>query len=106
MKYSLFRTADFQQEEIWRYTYQLWGKEQADRYIAELHNAISEATKNRYLWRKLSNKHLEGVYFIQYKQHYIFFKVMQGNSLGVISLLHCAMDIPKHLKNALFQLNK
>ena len=54
MKYSLFRTADFQQEEIWRYTYQLWGKEQADRYIAELHNAISEATKNRYLWRKLS----------------------------------------------------
>ncbi len=41
---------------------------------------------------------LPGIYVIRYQQHFIFFRALSGNMIGVISILHVSMNIPLRLK--------
>lgn len=41
---------------------------------------------------------LPGIYVIRYQQHFIFFRALSGNMIGVISILHVSMNIPARLK--------
>ena len=41
---------------------------------------------------------LPGIYVIRYQQHFIFFRALSGNMIGVISILHVRMNIPLRLK--------
>ena len=44
--YSFHPLADRKQDEIWFYTYEKWGLEQADKYIDELHVALNNIASN------------------------------------------------------------
>lgn len=39
-----------------------------------------------------------GIYAICDQQHFIFFRALSGNMIGVISILHVSMNIPARLK--------
>jgi hypothetical protein len=41
---------------------------------------------------------LPGVYFIRYERHFIFFRSLSADALGVIGVLHENMDIPMRLR--------
>jgi plasmid stabilization system protein ParE len=38
------------------------------------------------------------VYFIRYERHFIFFRSLSADALGVIGVLHENMDIPMRLR--------
>ena len=97
MRYRFFPTADRRQDDIWDYTYDTWGEEQADAYIEGLHVAIDSAAKGEKRWRKLEHTKLKEVYFIKYRHHFIFFKVLSNGTLGIISILHENMDVPSRI---------
>lgn len=84
--------------EIWVYTQQTWGESQADSYIRGLVSAIHEAAKSQQRWRPVMDGGLPGVYFIRYERHFIFFRSLSADALGVISVLHENMDIPMRLR--------
>ena len=44
--YSFHPIADEQQTEIWLCTYKKWGIEQADKYIASLHESLFKIANN------------------------------------------------------------
>lgn len=41
---------------------------------------------------------LPGIYAIRYRQHFVFFRALSGNTIGVISILHVSTNIPARLK--------
>jgi toxin ParE1/3/4 len=84
---------------IWEYTADTWGEEQADKYVEGLVAALNDLMKNRDLWRSAKEKRFSGVFYSRYRHHYIFFKSLTDDSLGVITILHESMDVPNRLKD-------
>ena len=87
--------------EIWHYTDKIWGEKQADRYIRGLSEAIEKAASDKYRWRKVEHEAITGIYFVRYEHHYIFFRELSKDVLGVVNVLHENMDIPARLKDDL-----
>ncbi len=83
--------------EIWDYTSGKWSDEQADSYVSGLVSHIKGIAGERFLWRAVKASRVQGVYFVRYRHHYVFFREFAG-FIGVISILHESMDIPARLK--------
>lgn len=96
-KPKIYRAAQARLLEIWDYTEQTWGEKQANAYIRSLVEAITQAQMERHRWRPLRDRALPGVFFILHEHHYIFFRELSDDTLGVISILHENMDIPARL---------
>jgi len=84
--------------EIWRYTLETWNEEQADSYVVGLVAALEDVADRPTRWKPVRDTALRGVWFIRYRHHFIFFRQLPGGCLGVISILHESMDIPRRLK--------
>lgn len=97
MKYRFYLAADRRQDEIWDYTLDEWGEEQADAYIIGLHQTIEKAADRKIRWRRLVHSKLKEVYFFRYQHHFVFFRVLSNDVLGIISILHESMDLPARL---------
>lgn len=107
IRYRFYLTADQQQDEIWNYSAEQWGEQQAEKYITELHAHLSNLVSNRLLGQRLPNKLLVpqdlslSVYFSTYKKHIIFFRELSGGMIGIMSILHETMDLPVRLSEDL-----
>jgi len=105
--YLFFPPADKAQDSIWNYTCEEWGKEQAKRYITELHKHLQKLSEKKKLWRILPDSLIVPpdldlqAYFSKYEHHYIFFRKLSGDKIGVISILHESADIPVRLRRDL-----
>ena len=84
--------------EIWNYSCEKWGEEQADSYVRNLFAALNSLPTRRKSWRSFQDKMLPGVWFVRHENHFIFFRELPGGSLGIISILHEAMNLPARLK--------
>lgn len=98
MEVKLLPAAKDRLLEIWDYTERTWGESQADRYVSGLVAAIHEAVNARHRWRPVMDEALPGVYFIRYERHFIFFRSLSTDAIGVISVLHENMNIPTRLR--------
>ena len=101
MQHKIYSTARRRIIEIWHYTDETWGEKQADEYIRGLYQAIDNAARKKYLWRKLEHEEFRGIYFVRYEHHYVFFRELSKEVLGVVNVLHENMDIPNRLKEDL-----
>ena len=99
MAVEIFPAARNRLLEIWQYTATQWGEDQADDYTRDLISAIEEAAPKRSLWRKHPQLDTVGIYFIRHAHHYIFVRDFAPETVGVVSVLHEAMDIPSRLKD-------
>lgn len=93
----VFKPAQIRLAEIWDYTLEKWGEEQADRYLRELGVCMNGIASQRHLWRSVQDARLSGVFFVRCSQHLIFFRAMQ-DQIAVISILHENMDIVQRLR--------
>ncbi|MFT4688636.1 MAG: hypothetical protein ACI9OD_000834 [Limisphaerales bacterium] len=53
-EYKVFDQAQIREDEIWDYTVQKWGVEQAVKYITGLHNHFSSLANRSLRWKKLT----------------------------------------------------
>jgi toxin ParE1/3/4 len=95
-RYTLRQLAENDLEEIWLYTLQEWGVEQADKYI--------QALLSRFIW--LSENPLigkprpdikPGYYSFPEGRHVIFY-TLASYGIDVIGILHQSMDVSGHLE--------
>ena len=98
MKYRFHSSANRRLNEIWQYTVERWGEEQTEKYIRGLFAVIEDKAEKRSLWRPVREEGLSGVYYFRDEHHLIFFRELKHGELGVISILHENMDLPRRLK--------
>ena len=94
----IYKEAQIRLGEIWDYTLEHWGEEQADRYLRELGACMAGIASQRHLWRSVQDRRLSGVFFVRYRHHFIFFRQI-GEQVAVISILHENMDIVQRLRD-------
>lgn len=92
--YRLHPIAKDQILEIWKYTYDEWGIEQADKYIDVFYDKLDNLEKQQI--RKAPQDILPGLKFFHYMRHYVFFREREGTE--ILLILHDQMDIPSRLK--------
>ena len=102
--YTFHPEAIEQQTNIWIYTCQHWGEEQADYYIDGLHEKLSIVVQDVALLRELPNGIHPQVKFFPYNRHYVFLKIATNDcheKIQVLAILHDSMDIPIKLRELL-----
>lgn len=97
MKVRILPAARRRLLEIWGYTARTWGIEQADRYLAGLDSHLSRLLADRAKWR-VPMASIPGVHFSRYEHHYIFFRELSSGEIGIITILHEKMDLPRRFR--------
>jgi plasmid stabilization system protein ParE len=103
MRLRIYPAARRRTIKTWRYTDKTWGEKQADKYLRGRYEEIVKAASNKYLWRKVEHEDLKGIFFMRYEHHYVFFRVLSKDVLGVVNVLHQSMDIPSQLKEDVYE---
>ena len=82
-------------KEIWRYTYENWGVQQADHYLYELDAAMQKLLVSPDLGRPRDALRA-GYRSVHIGRHTVFYRV-EGRSLEIVRVLHDSMDVERHL---------
>ncbi len=98
MQARIFRAAEARMLDIWDYTLEKWGEEQADLYLRSLIERIHSLSRQRHRWRPLADKTLPGMWFVRHEHHFVFFRELPSGAIGVITVLHEQMDLPARVK--------
>lgn len=82
--------------QVWDYTCDEWGTEQAEKYIREIWAAIEEQSSDLTKSVDISDVR-KGYRKVRSGSHVIFFKATKGGNLDVVRILHLKMDFDRHL---------
>jgi toxin ParE1/3/4 len=106
MAYKLFSTAQTTLEDIWFYSFQNWGEAQAEQYLFELFDTF-EKLSHQHLPHKtfaeIKGTHGEALHYCKCNKHFIFFKTLDADTIGIIAIFHETMDMPARLHAILTQ---
>ena len=81
--------------EIWGFTFERWGKDQADRYIVRLHRAIEIVAGNPTRGRSCDNLRA-GYWRYSAGAHVLFYRLV-ADQVVIMRVLHQSMDFARHL---------
>lgn len=75
-------------DEIFRYTKERWGSEQAERYIFDLFTAFDRIESHGVISRQIPAEFgVEGFYF-RHERHFVYWRRLSGGDIGIVTILH------------------
>lgn len=86
-------------KDIWDYTDNVWGEEQADRYYYDILRECNKIAEGVYVLGKKYDDISEGLRGFRVNKHIVFYKEKQGVGIVVIRILHQRMDVSIHLQS-------
>lgn len=80
--------ASYRLDEIYRYTCDHWGKQQADRYITGLFESFAGIASHQTASRPIPAQFgIEG-YFFRYEHHFVYWRRLSNEDIGIVTILH------------------
>lgn len=75
-------------DDIYSYTRERWGQDQAERYIRGLFARFEDIAERRIAWRDVPRElGVEGFY-CRYERHYVYWRVLSDGAVGIVTVLH------------------
>ncbi len=74
--------------EIYRYTRDHWGGEQAERYVKGLFAAFDKISTHEILSRPIPAEFGVEGYFFRYERHFIYWRRLADGGIGIVTILH------------------
>lgn len=81
-------TASHRIDEIYRYTRDRWGTEQADRYITGLFEAFDQIETRGVFSRPIPAEFGVDGYFFRYQRHFVYWRHLSNGDIGIVTVLH------------------
>jgi toxin ParE1/3/4 len=94
-RYVLSPRAQRDIEDIWNYTVQRWGADQAERYVGDIARAIEIVSADRRRGRACDEIRA-GYFKCQVGSHVVFYRRVKS-TVAVVRILHQRMDFERHL---------
>jgi toxin ParE1/3/4 len=88
-------------DEIYVYTRRTWGEAQADAYIRGLFDKFKAIAAREFPWRPIPADFGVDGYFCRHEKHYIYWKLLNDGTVGIVTILHERMHQVKRLKDDL-----
>ena len=80
--------ASLRLDEIYRYTRDRWGDEQADRYITALLAAFDKIEGHGVASRPIpAALAIDGFYF-RHEHHFVYWRRLSNGDIGIVTILH------------------
>lgn len=95
-RYLLSPAAQADLEQIWDYTHDRWGVDQAEEYLRDLQRAIERAAANPRIGRSCDEIR-PGYRKLAAGSHTLFYRVTAEGVIDVVRVLHQRMDVDRHL---------
>jgi toxin ParE1/3/4 len=93
--------ASLRLDEIYRYTRDRWGDEQADRYITGLFAAFEQIEGHGVPSRPIpADFGVEGFYF-RHEHHFVYWRRLSNGDIGIVTILHERMHQMDRFRNDL-----
>lgn len=92
--YKLTPAAKNDLKEIWQYTIETWGEQQAETYVLQLEKKFRELVNSPFLGRSRPDIHKDYRSLLEGK-HLIFYRVTQ-DIIEIIGIPHASMDVLSH----------
>ncbi len=78
-------------DEIYRYTQERWGADQADRYITGLFDAFGKIETHHVMSKPIPAEFDVAGYFFRYEQHFVYWRRLSNRDIGIVTILHQRM---------------
>lgn len=75
-------------DEIYRYTRDRWGTEQADCYITGLFETFDKIETHGIMSRPIPAEFGIDGYFFRYKRHFVYWRRLSNGDIGIVTILH------------------
>ncbi|MET3889814.1 toxin ParE1/3/4 [Bosea sp. OAE506] len=75
-------------DEIYRYTKQRWGEEQADRYISGLFAAFAHIDGHGVLSRPVPAEFGVDGFVFRHERHFVYWRRLSNGDIGIVTILH------------------
>lgn len=85
-------------KEIWSYTAEHWGDDQADRYLNSLDKAIARLSRNLLLGVDFGHVRTD-LRRLTVSRHRVFYIIIE-QTIFIVRVLHERMDLESHLDEA------
>jgi toxin ParE1/3/4 len=95
-RYLLSPAAQADLGQIWNYTHDRCGIDQAEEYLRELQRAIERAAANPRIGRA-GDEIRPGYRKLAAGSHMLFYRVSADGEIDVVRILHQRMDVDRHL---------
>lgn len=80
--------ASLRLDDIYRYTRDRWGPEQADRYITDLFAAFERIDSHGVVSRPIPAEFaIDGFYF-RHAHHFVYWRWLSDGDIGIVTILH------------------
>ncbi|WP_221796209.1 type II toxin-antitoxin system RelE/ParE family toxin [Aquisediminimonas sediminicola] len=86
--YRIQRSAGERLDEIYVYTREIWGEEQAERYIRGLFTRFDDIAARAFPWRPIPADFGVSGYVCHYESHFIYWKILSDGTVGIVTILH------------------
>ena len=90
-RYKIRQSAANDLEQIWQYTFQEWGVDQADTYLRSILARFSWLSQNPKLGKQRND--IEPRYYCFPEGKHLIFYTIAENSIDIIGVPHQSMDI-------------
>jgi len=92
--YSIRALARTDLEEIWLFTFEEWGLEQADKYLNSLFSRFEWLSRNSYTGK--DREDIKNGYFCFPEGMHLVFYTMTEYGIDIIGIPHQNMDVGSH----------
>ena len=75
-------------DEIYQYTCDNWGPEQADRYINGLFEAFGRIDTHTLVSRRVPVEFGVDGYVFRYERHFVYWRRLGNGDIGIVTILH------------------
>lgn len=80
--------ASYRLDEIYRYTRDRWGIQQADHYITGLFQAFAKIETHEIASRPVPAEFGVEGYFFRYEEHIVYWRRLSNGDIGIVTILH------------------
>ena len=78
-------------DEIYRYTRERWGKDQAQRYVEGLFETFSRIETHAVMSRPVPAEFGVGGFMVRHERHVIYWRRLTNGDIGIVTILHQRM---------------
>ncbi|WP_022953143.1 type II toxin-antitoxin system RelE/ParE family toxin [Leucothrix mucor] len=100
-QYKVLKAASHRIDEIYLYTWDNWGENQAKEYITGMFLCFEKIANREVLWRNIPAKYEVSGYYTAYQKHFIYWRELSDGSVGIATVLHQSMNLMDRLSEEL-----
>ncbi len=88
MTFKVLKSAGFRIDDIYVWTAQNFGIEQANSYIRELFDSFEKIERGESFSKPIpADFGIQGYYY-RFKRHFVYWKYLESGEIGIVTVLH------------------